>query len=125
VVLRFVRDDDATQIPDAGEVAAVQSYIDALRPVTATFFAVAPVAVVQMFSIQALPDTPAIRAAVEAELRELYRREAKPGGTMLISQQREAISSAAGETDHVLTVPSANQVYTVGQMPTFGGVIWL
>lgn len=125
VVLRFLRDDDAAQIPDAGEVAAVQSYIDALRPVTATFYAVAPVAVAQNFSIQLLPDSAAIRAAVEAELRELYRREAKPGGTMLISQQREAISSAAGETDHVMTLPSANQVYALGQMPTFGVITWL
>ena len=125
VVLRFVRDDDAVQIPDAGEVAAVQTYIDALRPVTATFYAIAPAPVVQNFTLQLLPSTPAIKAAVEAELRELYRREAKPGGTMLISQQREAISSAAGEIDHVLTVPAANQIYTVGQMPTFGVITWL
>lgn len=124
VVLRFVRDDDATQIPDAGEVAAVQSYIDALRPVTATTYVVAPVATLQNFSMTLLPDTPAIRAAVTAELTELYRREAKPGGTMLISHQREAISSAAGEADHVLVTPSANQVYTVGQMPTLGNITW-
>lgn len=124
VVVRFVRDDDATQIPDAGEVAAVQSYIDALRPVTATTYVLAPVATLQNFSITLLPDTPAIRAAVTAELTELYRRAAKPGGTMLITHQREAISSAAGETDHVLVTPNANQVYTVGQMPTLGNITW-
>lgn len=124
VVLRFVRDNDANQIPDATAVAAVQNYVDALRPVTATTYVVAPVATVQNFSITLLPDTPAIRAAVMAELTELYRREAKPGATMLISHQREAISSAAGETDHVLVMPNANQVYTTGQMPTLGNITW-
>lgn len=125
VVVRFVRDDDATMIPDAGEITAVQTAIDAVRPVTASVYVLAPVATVQNYSIQLLPDTPAIRAAVQAELLELYRREAVPGGTMLISHEREAISSSAGETDYVMTVPAANQVYATGQMPTLGVITWL
>lgn len=125
VVVRFVRDADATIIPDAGEVAAVQAAIDAVRPVTASTYVVAPIATLQNFTIQLLPDTTAIRAAVEAELLALYRREAKPGGTMLISQQREAISVAAGETDHVLTVPAANQAHTLGQLPMLGVITWV
>lgn len=125
IVLRFVRDDDASIIPDAGEVTAVQDYIDAKRPVTAGFYVVAPIPTPQNFSIQLTPDTPATRAAVEAELKALYRNEAKPGGTMLITHQREAISIAAGETDHVLTVPAANQAHTTGQMPMLGVITWL
>lgn len=125
VVLRFVRDADASIIPDPGEVAAVQAAIDAQRPVTALAFVVAPLPLVQNFSIQLLPDTPAARSAVEAELRDLYRRAAKPGGTMLISQQREAVSIAAGEIDHVMTVPAANQAHATGQMPTVGTFTWL
>lgn len=125
VVVRFVRDDDASPIPDAGEVATVQAAINAVRPVTATTYVVAPVPLVQNFTIQLLPDSPAIRAAVTAELTELYRRAAAPGGTMLISQQREAISIAAGESDHVLTAPVANQVAGLGQFPTLGAITWL
>ena len=125
VIVRFVRDDDASIIPDAGEVAAVQAAIDAVRPVTADTYVVGPIATPQNFTIQLLPDTAAIRAAVQAELLALYRREAKPSGTMLISQQREAISVAAGETDHVLTVPAANQVHTTGQLPTLGVITWV
>lgn len=125
VVVRFVRDDDASVIPDAGEVAAVQAAIDAVRPVTATTYVLAPVAALQNFSIQLTPDTAATRAAVEAELLALYRREATPGGTMLISHQREAISTSAGETDHVMTVPAANQAHTTGQFPTLGVITWL
>lgn len=125
VVVRFVRDDDASIIPDVGEVAAVQAAIDAVRPVTATTYVLAPIATLQNFSIHLTPDTAAIRAAVEAELRELYRREAVPGGTMLISHQREAISTSAGETDHVLTVPTVNQTHTTGLFPTLGVITWL
>jgi uncharacterized phage protein gp47/JayE len=44
---------------------------------------------------------------------------------MLISQEREAISVAAGETDHVLTVPSANQAHAVGQLPMLGTITWV
>lgn len=125
VVVRFVRDGDASMIPDAGEVATVQAAIDAVRPVTATAYALAPVATLQNYSIQLVPDTPATRLAVEAELLDLYRNEAAPGGTMLISHEREAISSAAGETDFVMTVPVANQTYATGQLPTLGVITWL
>lgn len=125
VVVRFVRDDDASVIPDAGEVTAVQTALDAVRPVTANLFVLAPVAVAQNFSIQLVPDNAVTRAKVTAELADLYRREAEPGGTMLITHQREAISIAEGETDHVITTPTANQVHGVGQLPVLGVITWL
>lgn len=125
VVVRFVRDDDATLIPDAAEVAAVQTYMDAKRPVTADLIVVAPVAVPQDFTIQLVPDNAATRAKVEAELLDLYRREAEPGGTMLLTHQREAISIAEGETDHVLIFPTASQTHSIGQLPVLGTITWL
>lgn len=125
VVVRFVRDDDASIIPDAGEVATVQAYIRARCSVIADLYAVAPVATPQNYTIQAVPNTDAVKGAIIAELAALYRREAKPGGTMLISQEREAVSVSAGETDHVMTVPSANQTHTAGQLPTLGDFTWL
>jgi uncharacterized phage protein gp47/JayE len=126
VTVRFVRDDDASIIPDAGEVAAVQAYIDALRPVTADVTVVAPVAVALNFSIQLVTaTTQAVKDAVTAELTDLLRREAEPGGTILISHIREAVSIAAGEYDHVLTVPAANVTHTVGQIATMGTITWL
>lgn len=125
VTVRFVRDDDASPIPDAGEVLAVQEYIDALRPVTADLTVVAPVAVPLDFTIELITDTAAIRAAVEAELRDLLLREAEPGATILISHIREAISLATGETDHILTVPAANVTHVTGEMATFGVITWV
>jgi uncharacterized phage protein gp47/JayE len=125
IVVRFVRENDPSPIPDVGEVADVQAAIDAKRPATAHAYAVPPIEVPQAFTIQVTPNTPEVKAAIEAELRELYRNEAEPSGTMLLSHQREAISSAAGEIDYVMPTPSANQTHTTGQFPTFGGITWL
>lgn len=125
VTVRFVRDDDASPIPDGAEVAAVQAYIDALRPVTANLTVVAPVAVPIAFQITLTPNSASVQAAVEAELRDLLLREAEPGATILLSHIREAISLAVGETNHVLVAPAADVTHTTGQMATFGSVTWL
>lgn len=128
VTLRFVRDNDGTGaaiIPDAGEVAAVQAYIDALRPVTAQLTVVAPTAVPLNFQITGLtPGTSAVQAAVQAELQDLLLREATPGGTILLSHIRAAISQATGETDYNLVSPAANVINTTGNMSTMGSITW-
>lgn len=124
VTVRFTRDDDASPIPDAGEVATLQDYIDERRPVTAAVTVVAPVAAPLNFTIQLTPNTPPVKGAVEAELADLIRREGEPGGTLLLSRLREAISIASGETDHVLTVPNADVTHTVAQIPTMGVITW-
>jgi uncharacterized phage protein gp47/JayE len=125
VTVRFVRDGDASPIPDAGEVAAVQSYLDERRPVTAELTVAAPVAVPIAFQIALTPGTAAVKAAVEVELRDLILRESGPGQTLLISHIREAISIAAGEEDHVLVAPAANVVHAIGEMATFGSLTWI
>lgn len=124
VTVRFVRDDDASIIPDAAEVTAVQDYIDARRPVTAQLTVVAPIAVALNFTIAVTPNTAAVKAAVEAELTDLLRREAEPGGTILLSHIREAISIAAGETNYTMTAPAADVTHTTGQMATMGTITW-
>lgn len=125
VVVRFVRDADASIIPDAGEVATVQAYIDPLRPVTAAVTVAAPVAVALNFTIQLTPNTAAVQTAVQAELADLIRRESEPGGTILLSHIREAISLAAGETNSIVTVPAADVTHTTGQMAVLGVITWL
>lgn len=128
VTVRFVRDNDGTGsaiIPDAAEVAAVQAYIDARRPVTAQVTVVAPAAVPLNFQIQGLtPNNATVQAAAQAELQDLLLREAVPGGTILLSHIRAAISAAAGETDYVLLSPSANVTNTTGNMSTMGTITW-
>lgn len=125
VGLAFVRDNDISIIPDAGEVAEVQAYIDERRPVTVDFTAYAPATQAVNFNIDLLAnDTADIREAVEAELKDLFLREASPGGTILISRIREAISIAAGETDHVLNSPTASVVPPSGTLLTVGTFTW-
>jgi len=126
VVVRFVRDNDAgTIIPDSGEVATVQAYIDARRPVTAAVTVAAPTAAPIAFTIHLSPDTAGIRTAVTAELTDLLMREAIPGGTILLSHIQEAISIAAGEVDHTLTVPAADVTNSTGHMSTLGVITWV
>lgn len=126
VVVRFVRDNDASLIPDAGEVAAVQAYINTRKPVTAAVTVVAPIAQPLNFTIAGLsPDTPEVRAAVVAELRDLLQQEAQPNGTILLSHIRAAISGAAGESNHNLVSPAADVVHTGGHMATMGSVTWV
>lgn len=124
VTVRFVRDDDASMIPDAAEVAAVDAYIQARRPVTAEVYVVAPIAKPLNLSIQIEPNTATIRAAIEAELRDMLRREGKPGGTILLSHINEAISIAPGEFDHVIVSPEANTAHAAGEIPVLGGITW-
>ena len=125
VIVRFMMDDTYEDgIPEVLDVAAVQEAIDAVRPVTALVTVAAPVAVPLAFDIRLTPDTAAIRAAVEAELSDLIFREAVPGGTLLISHIREAISIAAGEVDHTLLTPDADQTVTAAQINTLGTLTW-
>jgi uncharacterized phage protein gp47/JayE len=124
VTVRFVRDNDVDFIPDAGAVTAVQEYIDARRPVTAQVTVLAPTAAPLDLTIALTPDTAAVRAAVTGELQDLLRRDAKPGGTILISRIREAISVSAGETNHVLSAPTADVTHLAGEMPTLGTITW-
>ena len=63
-----------------------------------------------------------MEVAVEAELADLIRRETEPGGTLLISHIRQAISLAAGEIDHELTTPTADVTVTASQITTLGDV---
>jgi uncharacterized phage protein gp47/JayE len=126
VTVRFVRDNDASIIPDAAEVAAVQAYINQRRPVTDQLTVVAPTLLPVALTIAGLsPNTSAVQAAVSAELADLFRREAKPGGAVLLSHIRAAISAAAGEDDYTLTSPTANVVATTGQMLTRGVITWV
>lgn len=126
----FVCDDqEGTIIPEPETVDTVQDYIDVLRPVTADFLAVAPTAHPLDLTITLTPPTAAVQAAVEAEIEDLLLREAIPGdgldgGTILLSHLREAISLAAGETDHVLVSPVADVVPSAGHIVVPGAITW-
>lgn len=124
VTVRFVRDDDSSIIPDSTEVSAVYAYIEERRPVTAELFVVAPVASPLNMTIQLRPNNPSVQAAVTAELTDLIRREAEPGGTTLISQLREAVSLATGTDDYVIVTPTGNVTSAPGDIVVIGTITY-
>ncbi len=125
VTVRFVADNDpAGPIPSQTLVNAVAAHIDALRPVTAAVTVVAPVAVPLNLTIRLTPNDPSVQAAVQAEIADLLRREAVPGGTILKSHIDEAISIAAGETDHTLIAPAADVTHGAGELAVPGVITW-
>ncbi len=125
----FTRDNDASLIPDPTEVAEVQTYLDSVRPVTASVTAIAPIAAAQDMIIQISPNTVDVQTAIEASLKDLFRLEAQVedgngSGTLLISHIREAISIATGEADHILITPAANITLSSAELATLGAITW-
>lgn len=125
VGLFAMRDNDSIPLPNPTQLQEIRDYIEPLRPVTAELYVLAPMLKPVPYSIHPVPDTTAVRAAITASLRDLHEREAGLGEKLLISHIREAISGAAGETDHALTVPSADVPAAGNELLTFGGITWL
>lgn len=129
VTVRFVRDADASIIPDEAEVQAVYDYITERRPVTAGLYVVAPIAVALDLTIALTPNTSLVQAAVQAEISDMLSREAQPEdgtgtATIKVSHIREAISIATGETDNVLVSPTDDVTFTIGQIAVLGAFTW-
>lgn len=138
VTVRFMMDDTYDDgIPQADDVNAMKAHLEALRPVTVELHVGAPNAVPLDFVFTKVePDTPAVRAAIEAELRDLIRREATarggvpntPDGKLYISRLREAVSLATGERNYVMASPNDDvQDFVqpdVGEIFVMGGITW-
>ena len=122
VGLTFVMDGRVNILPLAGDLTAMEAAIDLLRPVTAEVFVFAPVAQSVDFVIRAIPDTPAVRAAIVGELGDFFAREAQPGGTLYRSRMGEAISLAGGEFRHVIELPDRDVVSGPGKLLVLGTV---
>ena len=130
LAIRFVRDGEIPIFPSAPEVATVQAAIDLERPTTAEPTVVAPVDDPIAFTLAVVPNTAAVQAAVEAELDDLFFRDAEPGdgagrGTVLLSAIQTAIGVSAGVTDYTLTTPAANVVPALGDLSTRGAMTYL
>ncbi len=125
VDVAFVRDNDGTGsaiLPDSTERDEVQDAVQAAAPITVTIGVVTLTANTVNFDMSATPNTSAVRSAIKAELQDFFVREAEPGVTLDLSRINAAISSAAGETSHVLVSPAADVTSTASQMPILGTV---
>lgn len=123
VDVAFVMDGRVDIIPLPGDVDDVQAAIDPVRPVTADCIVFAPVADGLNITIDGLSmDTSAVRAAILVELQDQLRRDAEPGGIIHRSRLVEAISRAAGEAFHDLTVPASDVAHAAGHIAVLGTV---
>lgn len=126
VVLRIMADDASDgPLPSQQLLDAVFDYITKRKNVTAHLYVIAPTPVDFAPQLSVTPDTAEVRAAAAAGLQDLVEREGEPGGTLLITRVRHAISSAAGIEDYNLQWPTANIVYATGELPVWAGVTWL
>lgn len=126
VGIRFMMDETYPDgIPQAGDIQRVLNHLndENRKPVTAEIFVNAPEPYVLDIYIEDLsPDTPETRAAIEAELKDLFAREAYPGCTVYVSRLWEAISIATGTEHFDLSYPSTNIVMEPFAIPILGTV---
>ena len=134
VWLAFTVSDQPDGIPAAGQIAAVQAYIEdpIRRPVTARVTVVAPVAQPVAITISGLyPDTPATRAAVAAELIAAFDEHAAPAlpnedFTLYRMWLDGALDRAIGVLRATMTVPSGDLTYsTGGHLPVLGTITFI
>ena len=119
-------------IPEPADVAAVQAHIDTKRLIRVDDgVVVAPIPAPLAVTLAELgPDTPEIRAAIEANLRAMLFERARPGlasAPFVLSRSwiSQAISDAAGEDSHSLLVPATETItYVGGQIPVLGTVTY-
>ncbi len=120
----FILEDGS--IPDLAAVDLVQAHVQEQAPVTADVYVMAPNEVPVDIQISGLsPNTQTVKDSVKAELSGLFIRAAQVengsgNATVLLSHIREAISIAAGESDHVLVTPTGNLSFVKGDIPRLG-----
>ncbi|MGE0768956.1 MAG: baseplate J/gp47 family protein [Hyphomicrobiaceae bacterium] len=128
ITVRFMMDEVRASgggFPEAEDVALVQAYIDALRPVTvAECYVLAPIAQALDLTIDDLVgDTPAVRANIALEIAEILRAKASPGQIIYASWIREAISAATGEDHHDIALANTTPA-SLGHLIVLGDVTY-
>lgn len=104
--------------PTDGDITTVNTYLDTVRPVAVKdFFCEPPLPFLYNLTISNLESDDAdVRAAIEASIRKMEIERVIPGQTMWRSWIDEAISIAAEEEHHDLSV-SASTVTAAGDVP--------
>lgn len=126
VVIRIMA-DDATDgpLPSQQLLDATLAHINSKKNVQAQVYVAAPDTEAFTPELIVMPDTEEVRSAAEQALKDLVEREGEPGGTLLISRIRAAISLAPGVDDYDLQSPTANVEHATGVLPIWGGVTWV
>lgn len=127
VTVRFMMDDTYPDgIPNASDIAAVQSHIADLKPATSTLYVVAPVADPVNITFSRLsPATQAIKQNIEQNLKSLFQSSTNaPGSGIALSAINTAIGKADGVEDFALISPVSNVAVSLGHIPTLGTITY-
>ena len=123
VDLAFAMDGRANPIPTATDVAAVQSYIDALKPVTADLLVWAPTPYPLNLTLTGLvPSDAATLAAITNAVSDMLVANASPGGLLQYQWIDNAVGSVTGLTSYFLSSPSANVQVPVASLAVVGTI---
>ena len=132
IVVFFLFEGRADNIPTSGDVAAVQASIDVRRMIRVNdSIAEAPTPQALNPVIANLAnDSQDVRSLIEAALTKVLFDKARPGiaaDVFILSRSwiSEAIAGVAGETSHVLNWPVEDIAYTNGHYPVLGSVTYV
>lgn len=124
---------ESTTFPSEPDALEVEDYIAARCPVTIGaenllgergITVQAPVQLELNPTIALSPNTAEVQAEVTLQLQDLLLRSAEPGGTLRLSQIREAISLAPGEDFHTLVSPVADVVAEATELLVLGTPVY-
>lgn len=134
VTTYFVRDNDASIIPDGTEIAAVKSAIEEIAPANtplSSIIVLAPGGITTNYTFTALsPDTPTMRTAIENNLTAFYEDEVDFEVTITEDKYRNAIIDTVDpETgdaldSFTLSGPSGDVTISTGQIGLLGTIIF-
>lgn len=117
-------------LASGGDVTAVQTYVDAQRPIDMrSFRAYTPTGAALTLSIDLEIASGAVlatvRTAIIASLEAMLGDEAEPETALPLSRISEAISTTAGEQSHVITSPVSNPTPGTGAIFNSVSVTWV
>jgi len=129
VTVRFMMDDLRAEFqgfPSASDVTRVKQYIDTVRPVAVKeVYVVAPIPQrVDVFIQDLVPDTTAIRSAIEASLEAMILQWAKPGQPIYAAWKYYAIQNTPGVEHFDLLFTQDDYMPSPGHLPVLGDVVY-
>jgi uncharacterized phage protein gp47/JayE len=133
VTIYFVRDDDASIIPDSGEVATVKEKILTIKPAhTPDSYVIvsAPAAVAIPITFSVLsPNTSEMQTAITASLQEFFTSENNVGENVELNQITNTIFNTIDDTgsqptSFTLSAPAGDTIINAGQIGTLGTIIY-
>jgi len=129
VSVRVMFDDlraDNDGFPIQQDLNAVEGYLDTVRPVAVKdFWVLSPIKQrIEAYINDLNPDTPEVRAAIEANMRAMLLQYAKPGQTIYAAWKYAAISSTPDVVSFAMATALDDVMQSPGHMAVLGDIVY-